>query len=107
MVATIGEAYSLGWKIRVTSAWGKRDGMKSIRECVAGVTVDLETLVWTRGKDFKIARLESRMRCIRCASRRVVVHSEGLPDEPEKSCICWSRLLRGTRRGVGDEADLS
>ena len=51
MVATIGEAYSLGWKIRVHCAWGKRDGMKSIRECVARVTIDLETLVWTRGRE--------------------------------------------------------
>jgi hypothetical protein len=50
--------------------------MKSIRECVARVTADLETLVWTRGKDFPIARLESRMWCIRCGSRRVVVHIE-------------------------------
>jgi hypothetical protein len=50
MVATIGEAYSLGWKIRGHCAWGKRDGMKSILECVARVTVDLETLVWTRGQ---------------------------------------------------------
>ena len=80
MVATIGEAYSLGWKIRVHCAWGKRDGMKSIRECVSRVTVDLETLVWTRGKDFPIARLESRMRCIHCGSRRVMVHIEAPRD---------------------------
>jgi hypothetical protein len=60
----------------VQCAWGKRLGMKSILECVARVTVDLETLVWTRGKDFPISRLESRMRCICCGSRRVVVHIE-------------------------------
>jgi hypothetical protein len=50
--------------------------MNSIRECVSRVTVDLQTLVWTRGKEFPTARLESRMRCIRCGSRRVVVHIE-------------------------------
>lgn len=50
--------------------------MKSIRECVVRVTVDLETLFWAHGKDLPIARLESRMRCIHCGSRRVVVHIE-------------------------------
>ena len=79
MVATIGEAYSLGWTIRVHCAWGKRDGMKSIRECTARVEIDLETLVWTRGRDFPIARLDSRMKCLRCGSRRVMVAFEPPP----------------------------
>ena len=32
-VKTIGEALDLGWHIHVRCAWGKRDGMKSIRAC--------------------------------------------------------------------------
>jgi hypothetical protein len=60
-VATIGEALRLGWRIRVRCAWGKRDGMKSRRECVANEEFDLAALVWTRRADFPIARLESRM----------------------------------------------
>jgi hypothetical protein len=47
--------------------------MKSRRECTARVAIDLETLVWTRGRDFAIARLDSRMNCPRCGSRRVLV----------------------------------
>jgi hypothetical protein len=40
--------------------------MKSIRECTARLKADLPTLVWTRGRDFPIARLEGRMKCPRC-----------------------------------------
>ena len=63
MIATIGEALDLGWRLTVYCRWGKRDGMKSIRECTAQVEIDLETLVWTRGRDFPITRLDSRMKC--------------------------------------------
>jgi hypothetical protein len=47
--------------------------MKRVRECVHGGHLDLQTLVWTRGRDFPLARLESRMKCPRCGSRRVTI----------------------------------
>lgn len=72
-VDTLGEAFSQGWRISVRCAWGKRDAMKSIRECIAGAELDMQTLVWTRGRDFPLARLESRMKCPRCGSRRVML----------------------------------
>jgi hypothetical protein len=31
---TLGEAYSYGWRVTARCAHGKRDGMKSIKECV-------------------------------------------------------------------------
>ncbi len=70
-VETLGEAYSQGWRITVRCAWGNREGMKSIRPCVYGGELDMQTLVWTRGRDFPLARLESRLKCPRCGSRRV------------------------------------
>ncbi len=70
-IETIGEALDLGWRVHVRCAWGKRDAMKSIRECIKGYELDLETLVWTRGRAFPLARLESRLKCPRCGSRRV------------------------------------
>ncbi|HEY5305687.1 MAG TPA: hypothetical protein VIJ52_03335 [Pseudolabrys sp.] len=72
-VETIGDAYSASWRVRIRCNWGKRDGMKSIRPCVEGADLDLQTLVWTRGRDFPLARLESRMKCPKCGSRRVVI----------------------------------
>ncbi len=73
MVATIGEAWDAGWRVRVRCAWGKRDGMKSVRECVASAELDMATLVWTRGRDMPLAAMADRLRCPRCGSRRVRV----------------------------------
>lgn len=72
-VETIGEAYSLGWRVRARCAGGPREDMKRVRECVHGAELDLRTLVWTRGRDFPLSRLESRLKCPRCSSRRVVL----------------------------------
>jgi hypothetical protein len=47
--------------------------MKSIRECIARIDLDMQTLVWTRGEGFPLARLESRLKCPTCGSRRVRV----------------------------------
>ena len=42
-------------------AWGKqREGLQSKRECVYGAELDLETLVWTRGRAFPLSMLASR-----------------------------------------------
>jgi len=67
------EAFSAGWRIKVRCAWGPRDGMKRVRECVFGGELDLQTLIWTRGRDFPLTMLESRLRCPRCGSRQVRV----------------------------------
>ena len=54
-------------------AFGKRDAMKSIRECQYRRELDLETLVCTRGRDFPLGSLASRLKCPRCGSRAVSV----------------------------------
>ncbi len=72
-VETLGEAFSLGWRITARCAWGKRDAMKSIRECVHSAELDLTTLVWTRGAAFPLSDLASRLKCPRCGSRRVAL----------------------------------
>ncbi len=71
MISTLGEAWDAGWRVRVRCAWGKRDGMKSIRECVEGAELNMKTLVWTRGRDMPLTLLAERLRCPRCGSRRV------------------------------------
>lgn len=70
-VETLGDAFSNGWGVQVRCAWGPRDGMKRVRECVYGAELDLATLIWTRGKNFPLTMLESRMKCPRCGWRRV------------------------------------
>jgi hypothetical protein len=92
MISTIGEALSQGWKITVRCAWGRRDAMKTIRECVSSVDLDLHTLVWTRGRDFPITSLETRMKCPRCGSRRVTVLFHSPPAEPSVKRAANGRL---------------
>lgn len=74
-VETIGDAYALGWRVTVRCTRGRGEGPSSpsSRECVYRKELDMETLVWTRGRGFPLSRLESRLRCPRCGSRDVVV----------------------------------
>lgn len=73
MAETLGEAHDLGWRVRVRCAFGKRGGMKSIRECTLSAYLDLPTLLWTRGRDFPLAILGDRLKCPACSSREVAV----------------------------------
>ncbi len=46
---------------------------RSTRRCVYSAELDLSTLVWTRGRDFPLSRLESRLKCPKCGSRDVTL----------------------------------
>lgn len=81
VIETLGEAWNLGWRLTARCAAGKQDGMHRHRECVYRAELDLPTLVWTRGRDFPLSRLESRLKCPRCGSRQVVV-MYSVPSEP-------------------------
>ena len=61
--------------IRDSCVRSREDGTssKSSRECIYRKELDIETLVWTRGRAFPLSRLESRLRCPRCGSRNVVM----------------------------------
>jgi hypothetical protein len=66
-IETPGEAYSYGWRVTARCAYGKRDGMKSIKECVYRAEFDMETMVWMRGE---VSRFPAWKRgCVaRCAA---------------------------------------
>jgi hypothetical protein len=70
---TLGEAYSLGWRVTARCVHGREDGThrKSSRECFYRRQLDMETLVWTRARAFPLSRLETR-----CGSQHIVVLSE-------------------------------
>jgi hypothetical protein len=72
-VETLGVARSLGWKVHMRCADGYRESTRSMRRCVYRKQLDLETLVSTRGPNFPLSRLESRLMCPACGSRRVTV----------------------------------
>ena len=73
IVETLGDAFAAGRRITARCAWGKREGMKSSRECHYTRELDLETLVWTRGPSVPLSSLDGRLMCPRCGSRRVAV----------------------------------
>jgi hypothetical protein len=57
--------HRFGWRVTARCAFGNRDGMKSIRVCIYRAPLDMQTLVWTRGPNFPLSRLESRLMCAR------------------------------------------
>lgn len=81
MIETLAEARDAGVRITARCGWGRREGMKRIRECKASIRFDLDTLIWTRGATFPVSMLESRLKCPRCGSRRVVLLFD-LPGSP-------------------------
>jgi hypothetical protein len=72
-VETLGEAWSLGWRVHMRCLDDGMRGLKHKRECGARLELDMQTLVCTRGRDFPVARLGERLRCPRCGCRRVGV----------------------------------
>jgi hypothetical protein len=46
MVATLGEAHDLGWSLTARCAFGTRDGMTSIRECIHSYTLAMYQTPW-------------------------------------------------------------
>lgn len=53
-IETLGDAYTHSVRIRLRCAWGKRDAMKSVRECLFSAELDVQTLVCTRGRDMPL-----------------------------------------------------
>jgi hypothetical protein len=72
-VETLGEAWSLGWRIHVKCASEKGDGMKRRRECVYSAELDLDTLLMAKGPSFPLVRLGTRLWCPHCRETRMRV----------------------------------
>jgi hypothetical protein len=72
-IETLGDALTHSVTVQVWCAWGRRDGLKQIRDCGYHHRLDMETLVCTRGRAFPMARLAERLKCPRCGSTRVRV----------------------------------
>jgi hypothetical protein len=82
-VETLGDAFTHSWRVTARCAGGVVDNRTHARPCVYREELDLHTLVWTRGRNFPLARLESRLMCPRCGGRRVVIVFQP-PAEPQQ-----------------------
>jgi len=97
LVETIGDAFGLGWRVTVRCSYGREDSPRSqsSRECNYRKDLDMETLVWTRGRAFPLSRLESRLRvraaahamwwC--CISRRAAPRRAKYSSLPKRQCL--------------------
>ena len=83
-IETLGDAWTHGVRLTVRCIWGNREGLKSARECDNLHELDVQTMLWTRGRDFPLGLLSSRMRCPKCGSRRVAVRIT-LPGTAERA----------------------
>jgi hypothetical protein len=96
-VETLGAARSLGWKVHMRCANGYRQETRSMRRRVYRKQLDLETLVCTRGPNFPLSRLESRLMCPACGNRRVTVVFE--PQVMRRWGLSDLYLFKTARRG--------
>jgi hypothetical protein len=69
-VETLGDAFTHSWRVTARFRGGVVDDRTHTRRCVYQEELDLHTLVWTRGRNFPLARLESCLMCPRCGARR-------------------------------------
>jgi hypothetical protein len=83
-IETIGEAWNFSWEIYIRCLDDGREGLKHRRRCDYWKSLDLETLVCTRGRDFPIARVAECLRCPRCGCRKVSVMF-GPPKVPQRN----------------------
>ena len=75
---------TLGSTVTARCSGGVVDARTHTRPCVYQEELDLHTLVWTRGRNFPLTRLESRLMCPRCGCRRVVIVFRP-PAEPQRA----------------------
>ena len=62
-IKSLADARDAGMRVTARWAWGRRDGMKSVRECTNRYELDLDTLIWTRGAQFPLSDLPTRLKC--------------------------------------------
>jgi hypothetical protein len=84
-ISTLGEAYRLGWRVRVrcllVGPHHKRGHRAGIR-CDTMAELDMPTLVWTRGEMMALDLLSQRLRCPVCGNRNIQVFFE-VPNQPK------------------------
>jgi hypothetical protein len=70
-IETLGDALSAGWRVHARCLYGEVAYTRSTAKCHYRAELNLETLVWTRGRNMPLAGLRERMMCPRCGNRRV------------------------------------
>ena len=89
-VNTLGEAYRLGWRVRVRCIWsapGRKSSPGRVQiQCDTTTELDMKTLVWTRGEMMALELLAERLRCPKCGNLKIQVWFE-MPGQPGKTAV--------------------
>jgi hypothetical protein len=72
-IETVRDVWQAGGKIYFRCAWGRRAGLKTVRECGFRYELDLMTFMVTRGRACLIADLSQKVRCPMCGSTKVSI----------------------------------
>ncbi len=82
---TLGEAWKLGWRVRVRCLLVGRKPKTRDRKsiwCDTTTELDMKTLVWTRGEAMPLDNLSGLFRCPKCGNRAITVAFE-VPNQPK------------------------
>jgi predicted RNA-binding Zn-ribbon protein involved in translation (DUF1610 family) len=83
-VQTLGDAWKLGWRIRVQCLLVGIKPKSRDREvvwCNTTTELDMKTLVWTRGHNMPLPTLKGLFRCPNCGNRKISVVYD-VPNQP-------------------------
>ena len=78
-IETRGEAYRLSWRVRVRCVRGYIESPTRVQPCGYKAELDMQTLVWAKGRSFPLGKLGTRLMCPACGSRDVNVIFEPPP----------------------------
>lgn len=82
-IETLGDAHTHSVGLKMYCAEGPQNqGMKRGRECHFSYTLDMMTMLATRGRAFPIALLGTRLKCPNCGSTRLRVWLD-FPSQPK------------------------
>jgi hypothetical protein len=85
-IETLFDLYQARGRLHVHCAWGRREGMESVRDCGFRYEPDLMSLMITWGRRGELADLKRKMRCPMCGSWRITV-SWTLPGRSDTAAI--------------------
>jgi hypothetical protein len=72
-IETLGDALTAGWRVHAKCIDGSVEQTHSTRKCHYTKELNLETLVWTRGRKMPLSDLKDRMMCPQCGGRRISI----------------------------------
>ena len=93
VIETLGDAYAAKWGVRMKCGRGEHRGIVKLEPCGYQGTLDMETLVCTRGRGFPLIRLASRLRCPNCGECHVHILFD-VPGSPLPIFVAQSPYMK-------------